>query len=178
MVASSSRSTSNNYNTNLCASSDHSQQLQQQQQQQSRPRTYSDPWNPNPFSASSGLENGNGGGEYDYQRQQLHRRGKQDTKFACSVPGCGSTFTRRSGEQKQVMIQKRRQTEVQIFGLGGPYQIALLPSLIMPPFSDLSSSHLLRLMLACYSSSHRTLCSQSHFFIRCVPIAFQLPVRE
>ena len=114
------------------------------------------------------IRNGNGGGEYDYQRQQLHRRGKQDTKFACSVPGCGSTFTRRSGEQKQLMIQKRRQTEVQILGLGGPYQIALLPSLIMPPFSDLSSSHLLRLMLACYSSSHRTLCFQSHFFIRCV----------
>ena len=58
--------------------------------------------------------------------------------------------------------------EVQILCLGGPYQIALLPSLIMPPFSDLSSSHLLRLMLACYSSSHRTLCFQFHFFIRCV----------
>ena len=65
--------------------------------------------------------------------------------------------------------------EVRIFkfGLGGPnhrchWQITLLPSLIMPPFPDLSSSHLLRLMLARYSSSHRTLCFQSHFFIRCI----------
>ena len=92
----------------LCASSDPSQQQQLQQQQKSRPRTYSHPWNPNPFSASSGLENGNIGGEYDYQRQQLHRRGKQDANFACSVPGCGST--RGSEEQKQPMMQKRRQT--------------------------------------------------------------------
>ena len=40
--------------------------------------------------------------------------------------------------------------EVQIIGLGGPYhrfQIALLPSLIMPPFFDFSLSSLLRLML-------------------------------
>ena len=47
-------------------------------------------------------------------------------------------------------------------------QIALLPSLIMPPFSDLSSSHLLSLMLARHSPSHQTLCFQSHFFIRCI----------
>ena len=43
---------------------------------------------------------------------------------------------------------------MQIFGLGGPYhrfQIALLPSLIVPLFFDLSSSHLLMLTLVRYS---------------------------
>ena len=54
------------------------------------------------------IRNGNGGGEYDYQRQQLHRRGKQNANFACSVPGCRST--RGSEERKQPMMQKRRQT--------------------------------------------------------------------
>ena len=39
-----------------------------------------------------------------------HRRRKQDAKFACTVPGCGSTFTRGSEEQKQFKIPKRRQT--------------------------------------------------------------------
>ena len=51
---------------------------------------------------------------------------------------------------------------MRIFGLCGPchrFQIALLHSLTMPPFSDLSSSQLLMLMLARYSSSHQILCA-------------------
>ena len=39
-----------------------------------------------------------------------HRRRKQDARFACTVPGCGSTFTRGSEEQKQPMIPKRQET--------------------------------------------------------------------
>ena len=75
VVASSSRSTPINDTTNLSASCGFifpNGSSQQQQQQQSCARTFSGPWNPNLFSASSGLENRSGGGEYDYQRQQLH----------------------------------------------------------------------------------------------------------
>ena len=59
---------------------------QQQQQQQSQSRTYLDPWNPNLFSASSGLENRSGGGEYDYQMQAF--------TFG-STPGGSSTSEKR-----------------------------------------------------------------------------------
>ena len=95
-VASSSRSTPND-TTNLSATNgfifpnDHSQQ-QQQQQQQSRPRTYSDPWNPNYFSATSALENGNagsGGGGYDFQRQQLQTFTFGGTPGGSSTSGNG-----------------------------------------------------------------------------------------
>ena len=72
--------------------------------------------------------------------------------------------------------------ELRIFGLGGPYhrfQIALLPSLIMPLFSDLSSSHLLMLMLArnSYISSN-SLSFKSRFSIRCIGLHFNRPLRE
>ena len=114
-----------------------------------------------------------------------HRRRKQDANFTCTVPGCGSTSTRGSEEQKQPMILKRRQTgvngAVRIFGLSGPYdrcQITLLPSLMMPPFSDLSSSHLLIFMLARYSSSHQTFRAFNLIFSSVashrIVIAFQL----
>ena len=71
--------------------------------------------------------------------------------------------------------------EVRIYGLCGPYhrfQIALLHSLTMPPFSDLSSSQLLMLMLAGYSSSHQILCFQSCIFISCNALHFHRPLLE
>ena len=77
-VASSSRSTPNNYTINLSASSGFkfpNDFSQQQQLQQSRSRTYSDPWNTNLFLAPSSLENGSGGGGYvirDKNSRRLH----------------------------------------------------------------------------------------------------------